>query len=208
MINTTRDGVSVQQGRYNNGAYSSTFVSNDLIEEVRILVAPADAETGRGSGQVQLRTRSGTNEYRGSLFWTNRNSVWDANTFANNYNGLKPNYLNRNQFGGRIGGPVVRNKTFFFFLYEGMRTVQRETVVGTVLTSPARQGIYRYFPGVQSAPSTAANPTVRTDGEPAVAFRGDGCHTLLGRIGLARIAMGRTDQSIRDRTPLRLRTHW
>src|SRR5262249_20640086 len=58
MINTTRDGISVQQGRYNNGAYSSTFTSSDLVEEVRILVAPADAELGRGSGQVQLRTRS------------------------------------------------------------------------------------------------------------------------------------------------------
>src|SRR6266571_7374456 len=92
MINTTRDGISVQQGRYSNGAYSATFASNDLVEEVRVLVAPADAEVGRGSGQVQLRTRSGTNNYRGSLFWTNRNSVWDANTFANNYNGIKPNY--------------------------------------------------------------------------------------------------------------------
>jgi hypothetical protein len=166
MINTTRDGISVQQGRYNNGAYSATFASNDLVEEVRVIVAPADAETGRGSGQVQMRTRSGTNQFRGSLFWSNRNSVWDANTFSNNYNKTKPNFLNRNQFGGRLGGPIVRNKTFFFFLYEGMRTAERQTVVGTVLTPTARQGIYRYFPGVQSAPSTAANPTVTTGGEP------------------------------------------
>jgi hypothetical protein len=67
-INTTRDGISVQQGRYANGAYSSTFSSSDLIEEVRVIVAPADAESGRGSGQVQMRTRSGTNDYHGSLF--------------------------------------------------------------------------------------------------------------------------------------------
>jgi hypothetical protein len=165
-INTTRDGISVQQGRYANGAYSSTFVSTDLIEEVRVIVAPADAESGRGSGQVQLRTRAGTNQYAGSVFWTNRNSVWDSNTFANNFNGIKPNYLNRNQFGGRIGGPIVKNKTFFFFVYDGMRTAQRETVVGTVLTATARDGIYRFFPGVQSAPSTAANPTVTPDGQP------------------------------------------
>jgi hypothetical protein len=166
MINTTRDGISVQHGRYSNGAYSSTFASSDLVEEVRVIVAPADAETGRGSGQVQMRTRSGTNDFRGSLFWSNRNSVWDANTFANNFNNIKPNYLNRNQFGGRFGGPIMRNKTFFFFLYEGMRTAERQTVVGTVLTATARQGIYRYFPGVQSAPSTATNPTVTPDGEP------------------------------------------
>src|SRR2546425_3109290 len=66
-LNTTRDGISVQQGRYANGAYSSTFSSSDLIEEVRIIVAPADAETGRGSGQVQLRTRAGTNKFSGSV---------------------------------------------------------------------------------------------------------------------------------------------
>jgi hypothetical protein len=184
LLNTTRDGISVQQGRYNNGVYAATFVSPDLVEEVRVIVAPVDAETGRGSGQVQMQTRSGTNEFRGSLFWTNRNSIWDANTFFNNFNGAKPNYLNRNQFGGRFGGPLVRNRTFFFFLYEGMRTVQKELVTIPVLTETARRGIYRYFPGVQSAPTNAANPTVDLAGNP-ITPRGAGgplqSFTVFGR---------------------------
>src|SRR6185295_7951230 len=75
-------------------------------------------------------------------------------------------YLNRNQFGGRLGGPVIKNKTFFFFLYEGMRTVQRDVVTATVLTATARQGIYRYFPGVASANANANNPTVDFAGNP------------------------------------------
>jgi hypothetical protein len=120
MVNTTRDGLSVQDARYNNGVYSVTYVSPDLVEEVRVIVAPADAETGRGSGQVQMATRSGTNQFRGSLFWSNRNSALDASNWFNNFNAVGKNYLNRNQFGGRLGGPIVKNKTFFFFLYEGM----------------------------------------------------------------------------------------
>ncbi|MBI2149257.1 MAG: TonB-dependent receptor, partial [Acidobacteria bacterium] len=168
MINTTRDGISVQQGRYNNGVYAATFSSPDLVEEVRVIVTPADAETGRGSGQVQMRTRSGTNDLRGSLFWTNRNSIWDANTFANNFNKIEPDYLNRNQFGGRLGGPLARNRTFFFFLYEGMRTVERSVTTATVLTDTARQGIYRYFPNVPSANANGTRPTVDQAGNPVL----------------------------------------
>src|SRR5947208_4108642 len=72
-VNTVRDGVPVSDGRYDVGVSASTYVSPDLVEEVRVIVAPADAEMGRGSGQVQMATRSGTNQFRGSVFWTNRN---------------------------------------------------------------------------------------------------------------------------------------
>ena len=163
---TTRDGIPVNQGRYNPGVFTQTFISPDLVDEVRIIVAPADAEFGRGSGQVQMATRSGTNEYRGSVFWANRNSVWDAATFNNNFNNLGKDYLNRNQYGGRFGGPIVRNKTFFFFLYEGQRTVQKAVVTPIVLTPTARQGIFRYFPGVPNAGATASVPSVDLAGNP------------------------------------------
>ena len=139
--------------------YSQTYTSPDLVDEVRVIVAPADAETGRGSGQVQTTTRSGTNKYRGALFWTNRNSVWDDNTFSNNFNGINHSYVNRNQFGGRLGGPLVKNKTFFFFLYEGSRSVLKNVVTTSVLTETARQGIYRFFPGAQSANANASSGT-------------------------------------------------
>jgi len=163
---TTRDGIPVNQGRYNPGVFTQTFISPDLVDEVRIIVAPADAEFGRGSAQVQLATRSGTNEYRGSVFWGNRNSVWDAATFNNNFNNLGKDYLNRNQYGGRLGGPIIKNKTFFFFLYEGQRTIQKNVVTPIVLTETARQGIFRYFPGVPNAGATAAVPTVDLAGRP------------------------------------------
>jgi hypothetical protein len=166
MTMTTRDGIPVNHGRYDTGVFSTTYMTPDLVDEVRVIVSPADAETGRGSGQVQMSTRSGTNEFHGALFWSNRNAVWDANTFSNNFNGAGKDYQNRNQYGGRLGGPIVRNKTFFFFLFEGQRSVSKSQVVTTVLTDTARRGIYRYFPGVQSANANALTPTVDQLGNP------------------------------------------
>jgi hypothetical protein len=166
QVNTTRDGISVSDGRYDNGIYSATYVSQDLVDEVRVIVAPADAETGRGSGQVQLSTRSGTNQFRGSAFLANHNSVLDANNWFSNFRGIKPDYLNRNQFGGRLGGPIVKNKSFFFVLFEGQRIAQRRSVVGPVLTAQARQGIFRYFPGVQNGNAISNTPTVDLSGNP------------------------------------------
>ena len=112
-VQTMVNGIAVNDGRYETGVYSATQLSPDLVEEMRILVSPADAETGRGTGQVQVSTRSGTNEFRGSLFYTNHNSALDSNTFFNNFNGVKTPYSNRNQFGGRISaGPSSRTRHF------------------------------------------------------------------------------------------------
>jgi hypothetical protein len=165
-VNTTRDGFVVSDGRYNHGAFSVVYTGPDLVEEVRVITAPVDAEAGRGSGQVQMVTRSGTNQFRGSLFWANRNSALDASNWFNNFNGVKKDYENRNSFGGRIGGPIIKNKTFFFVLVDEQRDVFRQTFVGSVLTPLARQGIYRFFPGVDNQNATQNNPTVDRNGNP------------------------------------------
>ena len=167
-INVTRDGVTTSDGRYaaQMGVSTTTYVSPDLVEEVRVIVAPADAELGRGSGQVQMATRAGTNQFRGSVFWTNRNSALDANSWLNNFNGARKDYRNGNQFGGRIGGPVIKNKTFFFFLFEGQRFVTKKQFTGPVLTAEARQGLFRFYPGVQNGNAISNNPTVDRAGNP------------------------------------------
>src|SRR5437867_10017875 len=165
-VNTTRDGFVVSDGRYNHGAFSATYTSPDLVEEVRVVTSPVDAEMGRGSGQVQMVTRSGTNQFRGSVFWTNRNSALDASNWFNNFNGVRKDYQNRNQFGGRFGGPIIKNKTFFFVLLDEQRNLVRQTFVGTVLTPLARQGIFRFFPGADNQSATSLNPTVDRNGNP------------------------------------------
>ncbi len=113
-----------------------------------------------------MTTRSGTNQLHGSLFWVNRNSVLNANSWNNNFQGAGKDYYNGNQFGGRVGGPIIKNKTFFFFLFDGQRFLTKSNFTGTVLTDQARQGIFRYFPGVQNGNILANVPTVDRNGNP------------------------------------------
>src|SRR3989442_10065986 len=91
-------------------------------------------------------TRSGTNQFRGSVFWANHNSALDANSWFNNFNGVGKSYDNRNHYGARVRGPVIKNKTFFFALFESQRDVKKSQSAGVTLTDYARQGIYLYFP--------------------------------------------------------------
>ena len=180
-LNIQVDGVNTQDARINQGRSNPFFLSVDRIAEFRVVTSPADAELGRGSGQIQMITRSGTNEFHGSLFEYHRNTALNANTFFNNLLGsnldgtaIAPrNILVRNQFGGRMGGPVQipkiyngKNKTFFHFLYEGERIRQRNRVTRTVFTSQARQGIFRYFPGLQNGNASALTPVVDFQGNP------------------------------------------
>ena len=168
-LNITLDGINVQDQRLNQGVSSPIFMSVDKVEEFRVITAPADAELGRGAAQIQLISRSGGNQFHGSLFEFHRNTVLNANDWFNNQRGndlvtgeqFSPrNILIRNQYGGRIGGPIRRNKTFFHFLYDAQQIRQRTTVTNTTLTQQARQGQFRYFPGVRNANAQAAVATV------------------------------------------------
>jgi len=146
-VNTTRDGMVSSDGRYNssNGAYSATFTSPDMVEEVRVSTNTIDPTLGRGNAQVQMRTRAGGNDFHGALFYTNANSALESQNYFANLQGQKISYENRNQYGGRIGGPIKKNKAFFFFLIDDERYQTKVNTVSEVLTGPARQGIFRYL---------------------------------------------------------------
>ncbi|PYS43394.1 MAG: hypothetical protein DMG14_01080 [Acidobacteria bacterium] len=172
-VNTVRDGISVQEGRYENGVGSTTLINPDMVGEFRVILTPVDAELGRGNGQVQIITRSGTNEFRGSAVWNVRNSALDANTWSNNkqivrgvWTPGRPAWINRNEYTASLGGPIVKNKTFFFALWGQQFERQRNTMRPAVLTDCARNGIFRYWDGwangnINTATSRAgANPTI------------------------------------------------
>ncbi len=178
-LNITRDGVNVMDQRINSGVQATFFNSVDSVDEVKVIVSPADAEYGRGSGQVHITTKSGTNELHGSLFESHRNTVLNANNWFNNFQGLPRDTWLRNQFGARLGGPLWfpksvfgplhydgRKRSFFFVAYEGLRERGREPVTATVFTATAKQGLFRYFPNVQNANASARNPTVDGRGNP------------------------------------------
>src|SRR5262249_44331502 len=123
-------------------------------------------EYGRGSGQVQLITRSGTNQFHGSVFEQHRSTALNANTWFNNLEGRPLLSPLHNQFGARLGGPIKKNKTFFHVVYEGQRVRDKNTVNSLVLTQTARQGIFRFFPGATNANANARVPTVDVNGNP------------------------------------------
>ena len=118
----------------------NNLVSVDALQEFRVQTSTYDAEFGRMPGaQVSVITRSGTNQYHGNVFNYFRNDALDANDwFANSRSQPKPP-LRQNDFGGVIGGPVLRNKTFFFFSYEGLRLRQPQFVISTSPTLAVRQ---------------------------------------------------------------------
>src|SRR5215831_18487646 len=156
-VNTTRDGLSVQEGRYAYGVGSTTLINPDMVGEFRVILAPVDAETGRGNGQVQILTRSGTNAFHGSGVWNARNSALDANTWANNKQVVRgvwtpsaPNWRNEHEYSVSLGGPIRKNKTFFFFLWDQNIERDRTQMRPVVLTDCARNGIFRYWENYQN----------------------------------------------------------
>src|SRR5207344_1790079 len=96
---------------------------------------------------IQFVTPSGTNDFHGSAYWSNRNNHFAANTWFNNQAGTKRPFLNQNQIGGTLGGRIIKNKAFFYTNYEAFRLKQQTSQNPTILTDEARQGIYTYLAG-------------------------------------------------------------
>jgi hypothetical protein len=171
QANVTLDGVDVNEQQrgldvVTDEAFSSVLrVTRDSLQEFRVTTTNPNADQGRSSGaQVSLVTRSGSNEFHGSLYWIHRNTVTTANDFFNNAAGRftaddlpvivgqkkvgdprvpRPQLL-RNVFGGSLGGPILHDRAFFFFNYEGFREASETPVVREVPLPTLGQGIVRY----------------------------------------------------------------
>jgi Carboxypeptidase regulatory-like domain len=117
------DGVSSTNFEQNSGILAPTYVpSVDAVQEFKVQQSNFSAEFGfTGSTLVNVVTRSGTNQFHGTLYEFLRNDKLDANDWFSNLNGDPRSPLRLNDFGGTIGGPIWKNKTFFFFDYEGTR---------------------------------------------------------------------------------------
>jgi hypothetical protein len=133
------DGVSLND--YANGAPGSVLGGSlgvDAIQEFSVLTSNYSAEYGKTSGGVvNAITRSGTGAFHGSAYEFLRNSALDARNF---FDGHQIPPFKRNQFGGSIGGPIIKERTFFFFDYEGIRQSKGLTQVTTVPSIQARNG--------------------------------------------------------------------
>lgn len=144
--NITMDGVDVNQQSARTAFTSVLRATLDSTQEFRTTTSGATADQGRSSGaQVALVTRSGTNELHGSLYHVHRNTITAANTFFNNASSVKRAPLLINIPGGRIGGPIQKNKAFYMFNYEGRRDASSANVSRTVPSMLMRQGSIQYL---------------------------------------------------------------
>jgi hypothetical protein len=158
----TQDGINIQDNfiRVNALDFVPNRPTSDTIGEFTITTNTQGADSAGGASQVKLVTPSGTSEFHGSLYEFNRNSALSANSWFNNRSGVARPFLNRNQFGGNLAGPIPvpknvfgplggwndnKDKLFFFFTYEGFRQRTQTTQNNTI---PANadyvNGVFRY----------------------------------------------------------------
>ena len=165
--NITLDGIDVND--VNNGyAFTSVLrVTQDSVANFRVTTSNANAEEGRSSGaQVALVTKSGTNRLHGAMYAYNRNNLFHANDFFNRQTQIAENEPNtplkliRNVYGASVGGPMKRNRAFFFFNYEGRRDTQGFYSNGDVVPmSQFRAGYLQYVcTNPAQCPSSGATP--------------------------------------------------
>ena len=156
-INITLDGVNNNSQRFRSGG-TSFFVFAPIrlgaVEEVTVSTAGLTAEAGaEGAVHVQFTTKRGSNTFRGQVFDTIQSDKLNANSAVNNATNVAKNKLRQHEYGANIGGPIIRNKLFFFGNYEQIYAPSENTQNRTVLTPEAQQGIFRY---------NALDNTVRT----------------------------------------------
>jgi trimeric autotransporter adhesin len=131
------DGISVMGSGWNAAVINPNV---DGIGEVRVITNDYSAEYGRGQGIVLVTTKSGSNQFHGSAFEQVRNDDLNANSYANDAQGVSKGPYRLNQFGGTVGGPILKNKAFFFVSYEGFRFKEQQNGFLNVPTDEEKLG--------------------------------------------------------------------
>jgi hypothetical protein len=144
----TLDGINIQDNfiRTNSLDFLPNRPTSDNVAEFSITSSVQGADSAGGASSVRMVTPSGTNTFRGSAFEFWRDNSMAANSFFNNKTGVAKSDLSRHQFGGRLGGPVMKNKLFFFGYYEGFRqTTQPAQNLVVPANNDLFDGVFRYI---------------------------------------------------------------
>jgi len=201
--NFTLDGIDINETSAGGSNFTPLRTNPDSLAEFRIITSNPTAEVGRNSGaQVAMITRSGSNELHGGGFWFYRTPRLNANEWE--YNMSQPPLGKRkfiqNIFGGSVGGPIVKNKTFFFANVQRLMANQSGTVTRTVYTADARKGILRYVKGGRNTPAGTPGASVDMSGNvlPGVSI---GTYNV-GTADPQRIGLDKTVQGLANDVPL------
>jgi len=146
------DGADINETINNVVGYNP---APEALQEIRVITGNANAEYGNvNGGEVLMVTKGGTNRFHGSLYSYYENQDLTANLWSNNYNHLPKGVFHQNQFGATFGGPVYKNKLFFFVDYEGYRNTAAGTSTASVPTARMRTGDFSELLGVNSTVTT------------------------------------------------------
>jgi len=154
--NLTIDGIS--DNDIMGARMSDQVPSLEAMAEFNVTDVNASAQYGNGSAQVSIQTKSGTNQFHGSAFEFNRNVAFEARPYFLAKNQRIPGF-NRNEWGGSIGGPVVRNKLFFFFSYEGIHSLTTNTRSFTMPTPAMLTGDFSAYQTLGTQTTVVYDPT-------------------------------------------------
>src|SRR5499427_1858120 len=156
--NVTIDGIDANESTVPNPQGNIQRLNPDNVQEFRTVTLGATAETGRNSGaNVMVATRPGGNDFHGDVFYFNRNTAYNANEWFSNYEGRSRPELKLNEYGFAVGGPIIKNKTFFFGSFQNNDINQTSPIAAAlgsaplVYTSAARTGIFRFVRGTVTA---------------------------------------------------------
>jgi len=144
--NMTLDGVNIQDNYIRDNAldYTPNKLLLGQVRQMTLIASNANAAASGGATETAFSTPSGTNELHGDAFWYNRNNAFSANDWFNNQAGVGLPFLNQNQMGFSVGGPLRRDRLFFYFNYEAVRAHQQAPQNTTILTAAARTGLFGY----------------------------------------------------------------
>ncbi len=146
FTNVTLDGINIQDNFIRTGGldYQPNKLLLDQVSEFTIVTSMGNSTLGGGASQVNLVTPSGTNQFHGKAYEYNRNNYFAANDWFDNADGNSRPFLNQNQYGVAVGGPIRKDKLFFYFNYEAVKTRQQVLNDEQILTATARAGIFSY----------------------------------------------------------------
>jgi hypothetical protein len=169
--NFTLDGIDSNESSAGGSNFSPLRTNPDALSEFKVLTGNQTAEYGRNSGgQVAMVTRSGSNRFSGTLFYFDRRPEYNANEWENNIDNLTKRIFTQKVPGFSAGGPIRRNRTFFFVNNQWLRAEQTSEITRTVYTAAARQGLWRYSTAGRNQPFGVSGASVDANGNPVVPF--------------------------------------
>ena len=160
-VNVTIDGIEANESTSPNPTSNIFRLNPDNVQEFKVTTSNPSPEEGRNSGaNVSIATRSGTNQFHGTAFEFFRNTALNAQEFYSNAQGNKKPVIQLNQYGFEIGGPIKKNRTFFFGSWQGQKVNFADPVDKAfgepvdLYTASALSGVFRYFVVNQASPLT------------------------------------------------------